>query len=256
MSRTLLAVSVGAPILGLAYAAATSKVFPYDARPGAPVGQTLGVIAAGLMIATLLYLPAKRGDVLTVPNRRLALLHIILGSVGAAVALAHSRLVVTEPPFLVLLAFLGLLATGLYGRLVASQRLGPTFGRGGNPFRSGGGPPDELRAFAARKRALLARVDPGAREATFTLSLGHWNRQPLRSLRYYVLSFEERRRMRALEAAGYRERMGLLEQVWRVGHLLLAWLAILGLLAHVTTTLFFADFAAGGREIYWWHLRK
>jgi hypothetical protein len=62
--------------------------------------------------------------------------------------------------------------------------------------------------------------------------------------------------MRALEAAGYREQMGVLERVWRVGHLVLAWLAILGLLAHVVTTLFFAEFAAWGREIYWWHIRK
>jgi hypothetical protein len=62
--------------------------------------------------------------------------------------------------------------------------------------------------------------------------------------------------MRALAAAGYQERMGWSERVWRVGHLGLAWLAILGLLAHVVTTVFFAEFAAGGREIYWWHLRK
>lgn len=256
MPRPLLALVLAALVGGTVYAAATSRLFPYDARPGAPVGQTLGVIAGCLMIASLLYLPAKRGELIETPNRRLVLIHVILGSAGAAVALAHSRFVVTQPPILVLLAFLGLLGTGLYGRVVASQRMGPTFGRGGNPFQPGTGMPEELRAFIARKRALLARLDADAREATFTLGLGHWARHPLRSSRYYALGLRERQRMRALAAAGYQERMGVLERFWRVGHLVLAWFAILGLLAHVVTTLFFAEFAAGGREIYWWHIRR
>lgn len=256
MPRPLLIVVLAALCGGVAYAATSSRVFPYDARPGAPVGQILGVIAGGLMIASLLYLPLKRTEALATPNRRLVLVHVLLGSVGAAVALAHSRFVVTQPPILVLLAFLGLLATGLYGRVVASQRMGPSFGRGGNPFRPGGEMPEELRAFIEKKEALLTRLDPGAREATFTLSLFHWVRHPFRATRYYALSLLERRRMRALAAAGYQERLGWSERFWRVGHLVLAWVAILGLLAHVATTLFFAEFAAGGREIYWWHLRK
>lgn len=256
MPPSLLMVVLATLIAGVAYGAVTLRLFPYDARPGAPVGQILGVIAGTLMIASLLYLPAKRSEVLTAPNRRLVLIHVILGSVGAAVAVAHSRLVVDQPPILVLLAFLGLLGTGLYGRLVGSQRMGPTFGRGGNPFQPGEGVPEKLRAFIEKKQALLARLDPGAREATFTLSLSHWARHPVRSTRYYALSLLERRRMRQLEAAGYRAQMGVLERVWRVGHLVLAWLAILGLLAHVVTTLFFAEFAAAGREIYWWHIRK
>jgi hypothetical protein len=256
MPRWLLVVAVAALLLGLGYAAATPALFAYDARPGAPVGQTIGIVAAALMILSLMYLPAKRSDALSVPNRRLVVVHVTLGVVGAAVALAHSRLVVTQPPILVLLAYLGLLGTGLYGRVVASQRLGPGFGRGGHPFQPGAPAPVELQALARRKRALLARLDPAALEATFTLRLGHFGRRPLRAARYYVLSLVERQRMRALAAAGYRERVGALERLWRLGHLLLAWLAVGGLLAHVATTLFFAQFAAGAGEVYWWHLRK
>jgi hypothetical protein len=256
MPRPLLVVVLAVLLVGLAYAAFSPKLFPYDGRPGAPVGQTLGFIAGILMVASLLYLPAKRGDALAMPNRRLVLVHVLVGSVGAALALAHSRLVVTRPPILVLVAFLGLLGTGLYGRIVASQRMGSTFGRGGHPFRPGGRHPDELRVFVERKEALLARFDPGSREATFALSLRHWARHPLLATRYYALSLVERQRMRELAAAGYRERMGVLERLWRVGHLVLAWLAILGLVAHVVTTLFFAGFAAGGREVYWWHVRR
>jgi hypothetical protein len=254
--RRLLVLSLVVAVVGLAYAVAGPWLFPYDARPGAPVGQTLGVIAGCLMITTLLYLPAKRTETMKTPNRQLVLVHVILGVLGAGVALAHSRLVVTQPPILVLLAFLGLLATGLYGRLIASRRFGPTFGRGGNPFRPADGHPGELVGFIEKKRRLLTHLDDRAREATFTLLPRHWLRHPARALRYYVLSLEERRRMRRLDAAGYEARVGGLERFWRVSHLLLAWCAVLGLLAHVATTLFFAEFAAGGREIYWWYLRR
>jgi len=255
--RVLVAVAAGVLIVGLAYATLAPRVVRYDARPGAPVGQAIGVLAAGLMLATLAYLPAKRSDALDVSNRRLVLAHIVLGVTGAGVALAHSQFVVTHPPILVLLAFLGLLATGVYGRVIAARRLGPTFGRGGHPFRpAGAGPPEGLRVLLERKRRWLARLDPSAHEGTFALRLSHWTSRPLRAARYYALSLEERRRMRGLAAAGYRAEMSALERWWRVGHLALAWLAVLGLLAHVVTTLFFAQWAAGAREVYWWYLVK
>jgi hypothetical protein len=50
--------------------------------------------------------------------------------------------------------------------------------------------------------------------------------------------------------------MGAFERWWRVDHLVLAWLAVVGLMAHVATTLFFAQWAAGQREVYWWYIRK
>lgn len=256
MPRFLFVLGTGVPVLGLAYALVAARVVPYDVRPGAPVGQVLGAVAACLMLAALCYLPAKRTEALETPNRRLVVVHVLVGVVGLGVALAHSRLVVNQPPILVLLAFLGLYATGLYGRLIASRRMGPTFGRGGHPFRPAAPLPDPLRAIIDAKRRVLARLEPAAAEGTFTLLLSHWARRPALAARYYGLSLEERRQMRALEAAGYQSQMGALERWWRVGHLILAWLAILGLLAHVLTTLFFAEFAAGGSEIYWWHLRK
>jgi len=62
--------------------------------------------------------------------------------------------------------------------------------------------------------------------------------------------------MRALAAAGYQSEMSAWDRWWRVGHLVLAWLAVLGLVAHVVTTLFFAQWAAGDREVYWWYIRR
>jgi len=242
-------------VLGLAYAVLAGRVVPYDARPGAPVGQSLGIAAACLMITALLYLPAKRSDVLAAPNRRLVVAHVVLGVVGAGVALAHSRLVVSHPPILVLLAFLGLLGTGYYGRAIASRRTGPSFGRGGNPFRPAAGPPEELRVLIEGKRRLLAELEPVAVEGTFALALSHWMWQPVRATRYYALSIAERRRIRALAAAGYATEMGALERWWRIGHLILAWLAVIGLVAHVVTVVFFAQWAAGERAVYWWHVR-
>jgi len=255
VSRGLIAIAAAVLVAGLIYGATPASLVRYDARPGAPVGQALGVLAAVLMLATLFYLPAKRSDVTSVPNRRLVLAHIALGVTGVGVALGHSRLVVTHPPILVLLAFLGLLATGWYGRVLASRRMGPTFGRGGHPFRPAGAPPESLRRLLEKKRALLPLIDPGAREATFALALSHWAAHPWRAARYYALSLEERRRMRAVPAAAFQSEMGAFERWWRVGHLVLAWLAVLGLLAHVVTTLFFAQWAAGERQVYWWHVR-
>ena len=256
MPRFLFVLGIGIPVLGLVYALLRSGVLPYDARPGAPVGQMLGAVAACLTLAALCYLPAKRTEALETPNRRLVLVHVLVGAVGLGIAIAHSRLVLAHPPILVLLAFLGLYATGSYGRLIASRRMGPTFGRGGHPFRPAVPPPGPLREIIDEKRRVLTRLEPVATEGTFTLLLSHWARRPILAARYYGLSLEERRQMRALQAAGYQSQMGALERWWRVGHLSLAWLTILGLLAHVVTTLFFAEFAAGGREIYWWHLRK
>jgi hypothetical protein len=254
--KAVVAIASAVLALGLAYAVLARWVVQYDPRPGAPVGQTLGVIAAVLMLATLLYLPAKRSDLLSAPNRRLVLAHIALGTMGAGVALAHSRLFVTHPPILVLLAFLGLLGTGLYGRVIASRRVGPTFGRAGNPFRPAVAPPEHLRALIEKKRRLLALLEPGGREGTFALALSHWASHPWRATRYYALALEERRQLRALRAAGYQSEMNALERWWRVGHLALAWLAVLGLVAHVLTTLFFAQWAAGDREVYWWYLKR
>src|SRR5262245_4580888 len=201
--RALAAGAAGALALGLLYAALAPRIVGYDPRPGAPVGQSLGVLAAILMLAALAYLPAKRSDALAAPNHRLVLAHIGLGALGAAVALAHSRLVVTHPPILVLLAFLGLYGTGVYGRVIASRRMGPAFGRGAHPFRPASGVPEHLRALATEKRRALARLDPGEQEGTFALALSHWTRHPWRAARYYALSLEERRQMRALPAAAY-----------------------------------------------------
>jgi hypothetical protein len=89
----------------------------------------------------------------------------------------------------------------------------------------------------------------------FALALRHWARRPWRAARYYYLSLEERRRMRAVAASGYRAEMGPLERWWRAGHLIVAWLAVAGLIAHVVTVLFFAQWAAGDRQVYWWHVR-
>jgi len=250
-----IALGAAAVVVGAAYAVLVPWLARYDVRPGAPVGQSLGIAAALLMLATLSYLPAKRSDALSEPNRRLVRAHIAVGLVGAGVALAHSRLVVGHPPILVLLAFLGLLGTGAYGRVVASRRLAPSFGRGGHPFRPAAAAPAALRDLADHKRAMLASLDPGAREGTFALRLSHWAAHPLRASRYYAASLVERSRMRALSAAGYQTQMSALERWWRIAHLVLAWLAVLGLIAHVVTVLFFAQWAAGDRQVYWWHVR-
>jgi hypothetical protein len=104
MIRAAIAAGTLTVILGAAYAVLAPWVVRYDPRPGAPVGQSLGIAAAVTMLAALCYLPAKRSNALSAPNRRLVLVHVALGLGGAGIALAHSRLVVSHPPILVLLA--------------------------------------------------------------------------------------------------------------------------------------------------------
>jgi hypothetical protein len=251
-------VSAGALALAIAYVVAAPFVARYDTRPGAPVGQSLGIAAGVGLLFTFLYLPARRSAALESGKPRTQLLHTLVGAAGVALALAHSRGRLAHPPALVLLAAAGLLASGLYGRIVSPRRLGGAFGRGALAYRTARGEPPgarELAGLIASKQALLARLHAGAREAEFVLRTHHWVRRPLLSMGYFRLAGRERRLVDSLPAAGTAE-VGLAERAWRRLHVWLAWLFVIGLLAHIVTTVFFAGYVAGDREVYWWHLRR
>jgi len=257
-NRFIFFVSVGAVVIALAYLAAGPMLASYDQRPGAPVGQWLGVAAAIAMLLTFLYLPVRRSAALESGKPRYQFIHTLVGILGLALALAHSRGRLTHPPAFVLLAAIGLMVTGVYGRVVSPKRLGAAFGRAALPYsaiRGGSGRPDAIDALVEMKRAVLARLDPPASEARFVLRTHHWLRRPLLACRYFRLASRERRLIESLPAAAVGE-VSLAERLWRRVHVWLAWLFVVGLLGHVVTTLFFAGYVADGREIYWWHLRK
>jgi len=256
-NRFLLVLSVLLVALSALYLVATPALARFDVRSGAPVGQSLGIAAGTMMLVSALYLPLRRAASVERGKPAYQLWHSALGLVGVALAIAHSRLSLWTPPALALLAAIGLMGTGLYGRVVSPRRLGESFGRGAVPYRSAGarGAPSPLADLIEQKQRLLARLAPGAAEARFVLRTGHWLRRPALAWRYARLAARERRLVEASPYAATGE-VGPLERAWRILHLGLATLFLLGIAAHVVTTLLFAGYVAGGGPIYWWHLRR
>ncbi|MEX2643439.1 MAG: hypothetical protein WD270_08305, partial [Acetobacterales bacterium] len=175
--------------------------------------------------------------------------HVMLACVGFALVATHSTGTLTKMPALLLLTLVALMALGVWARTAGARRMSATFGT--KP--AGFAPPDRatqdrLKAVIAEKQALLAGLEPGANEGTFSPSPRHWLRAPLATLAY--------RRAMARESAlvGARRPLGTAQAWWRLAHQLLAWGFVGGLLIHVAVVTLFAGYAAEGREIYWWHL--
>lgn len=257
-SRTIAGVALALLTLTAVYLPGGFDWLPWDLRPGSPFGQSLGICAALLLIATLYYLPVRRGDDPRQVKPVVQKWHSLAGTVGAALAVLHSRAALSEWSTLVLLAVLGLLATGLYGRIIAPQRVGAAFGRGAVPYGAAVSPAataSRIGELLEAKRRLLKVLAPEAREAEFVLRWRHWTRQPRTALRYHRLAAAERRTLARNPLSAFAS-IPATERYWRLCHLALAVLFVVGLLAHVITTVFFAGYVADGREIYWWHLTR
>lgn len=256
VNRTLgivaLALLVGA-VLGIVMIPAWTH---WDLRPGSPLGQILGIAAGVLLLGTLRYVVIRRSDRPGEDKPSAQRLHALAGSVGVALALVHSQATLREWSALVLLAALGLFATGLYGRLVAPGRFSDHFGANALPYLASGAttsaPSGESRRRLEHKRRILSTLDPAAREATFVLRLRHWLARPRLAWRYWRLASDERSAHRRLPESAV-SRAPFAERVWRRGHLVLSVLFVIGLVAHILTVLFFAGYVAGDRTVYWWH---
>lgn len=228
-----------------------------DLRPGSTIGQTLGVVAAVLMLASVSsYVFVRRSQASGRSKPRAQLLHSLVGTLGVVTALVHSHAYLETWPAWVLLAALGLLGTGLYGRLLSPQRIGRGFGCKALPFGYAADalPNVTLDQYVREKQGLATVLSAGQTpERQFVLRLHHWYRHPFVAWHYHRLSMKERRTI-----ARHPLRTDTLpsfpERWWRRLHLALALLFVLGILAHVITTVFFAGYVAGGHEIYWWHV--
>jgi hypothetical protein len=216
--------------------------------PGSPELYLLGVVGALLLLVSIVFVIVKRsGRGELAPAWFVA--HVVLGTFGTVLVLVHSAGFLRRPPALLLLALLGLIVLGVWARLRLSGRMAATFGSKQGAFApAGAGSRAALAALIERKRALLASLDPAAREATFSPTLAHWTRSPRASLRYARLVREEN------DLMGTRASVGVQQAWWRPLHLALAYLFVLGLLIHVITVTFFAGYVAGGAPITWWHL--
>lgn len=257
-NRLLALIAAALIVLCAVYLAGGSAWLPVDLRPGSPIGQSTGILAGLVLLATFWYLPLRRSDDTRSRKSTLQNWHALLGTFGTALAVVHSHAALREWSTLVLLASIGLLISGLYGRLFAPLRVGAAFGRGAVPFANAVRPGDAdatAGKLVQAKRELLKTFAPDSREAVFVLRWKHWRHYPRAAFAYYRLVLAERRLLgrNRLSAQG---EIPLLERIWRRLHLLLAALFVIGLAAHVVTTVFFAGYVADGREIYWWHLAR
>jgi len=231
----------------------------WDLRPGTPLGQTIGISAALLLLATLRYPVVRRGDRPRSDKPKAHSVHAVVGSIGVSLALVHSQASLRQWSALVLLAALGLLATGLYGRLVSPRRVAGRFGADGSPYLPSTSPNPwtevEARRRLNEKTRILERIGARSGEGQFVLRLNHWLRHPRLALSYAMLAKWERslHARQPESATGY---IPLVDRLWRRSHLVLAGLFVIGLAAHLVTVLFFAGYVADGREIYWWYFTE
>jgi len=227
-----------------------------DLRPGSPVGQSFGITAAVLLLASAGYLPLRRAERPSIPRPRAQQLHAFVASLAETLAIVHSHFSLRQWSTLVLLALVALWITGVWGRIVAPRRIARTFGRSALAFQ----PADrndpmanELGTLRDTKQKLLQDLDATAKEGRFVLRTRHWLAQPKLAYAYHQLHIRERRLM-ARAVNNENSELPVPERWWRFLHLVFAGLFIIGLIAHVITTVFFAGYVAAGRQIYWWHL--
>jgi hypothetical protein len=218
--------------------------------PGSAELYFAGVAGTALLFVPALFALAKRsgarGNPIAWCNA-----HVACSLLGAVLIAAHSGGFLRRPPALLLLGLVALAALGLWARLRGARRMAATFASKQPSF----GVPDaatreRLRALIGQKRRLLAELDPGANEGTFSITLPHLLRRPRLALAYGRLARLEARLL------GTRAAVGAAQAWWRPLHLALAWLFLAGVLIHVITVTFFAGYVADGGPITWWHLRR
>lgn len=216
--------------------------------PGSPALYLAGVIGVALLLVPAAFSVAKRGDSAADP-RRWFVAHVWCSCAGAVLIAVHSGGFVRRPPALMLGVLVLLAALGVWARLRGSRKMAATFASKVARFE----PPGErararLRELIALKQALLARLDPGASEATFSPTLRHFRRHPRLAIQYLRYAREER------ELLGTRAAVGTAQAWWRPLHMAFAWIFVLGVLVHVLTVTFFAGWVADYGPVHWWHL--
>jgi hypothetical protein len=214
---------------------------------GSPQLYLTAVAGASLLMVSVLFLFAKRSG--WGSPRLWFVAHVIAALAGFVLVVIHAAGAFMEPPALLLLALIGLMGLGVWARMSVSKRMASTFAT----KRGGFTPMDEaatarLRELIAKKEIVLAKLDPGASEALFSVTLAHWFKKPGLARAYHKLARQEQ------VMIGTRKSVGAAQAWWRPFHMALASVFILGLLSHIVIVTFFAGYVAEGWAIYWWHL--
>ena len=216
--------------------------------PGTPRLYAMGTLGSALLLVSVLFLIVKRTGRGGSPRAWFAA-HIVTATAGAVLVSVHSAGRLRYAPGLLLIALLGLVALGVWARIRLSRRISATFSTKHESFAPVAGENRErLRAVIREKETILKRLEPEAREGTFSLTLAHWLKRPAASLAYASLVREESRLL------GTREAVSIAQAYWRRAHIALACLFVMGLVGHVVVVTFFAGYVSGGEEIYWRHI--
>lgn len=218
--------------------------------PGSPALYLTGVAGIALLLVPAAFAFVKRGGLTRNPVRWFNA-HVVCSSVGLVLIVAHSGGYLRRAPALLLLTLLALAVLGVWARVRGSRLMAATFASRAPAFNV----PDEatrnrLREIISEKRRLIEKLDPQAREGTFSVTLLHWRRSPRLAYAYHRLVREETLLL------GTRRTVGLSQAWWRPLHMALAWIFVLGVVIHVITVTFFAGYVADGGPITWWHLTK
>lgn len=217
-------------------------------RPGSPLLQSCAALGALLLLAPLVFSVRKRNGRAQAPILGYVV-HVGAGVLGSWLVLVHALSAPGGPPLILVGLLLILIATGAGARLWLAADMASTFGRkpaafaAPDPARK-----DVLRGLIDAKRAVLARLDGSAQEATFSPDLRHWMRAPAATWSYQKLARAEAR------VIGTRRSVSAWQAWWRPIHLAAAVIFWAGLFLHVVIVTFFARYAAGTDAIYWWHL--
>ncbi len=220
--------------------------------PGSPTLYLCGAAGALLLCVSLVFVLVKRTGRGGSPLGWFSA-HVVTATLGGALAAIHSGGLLRYAPALLLAALLLLVILGVWARVRGARGMAAAFAAREDSFSSS--PPDvagreRVARLIREKEALLSRLEPGASEGVFSPTLGHWLARPRLAFAYARLAARERALL------GGRSRASLLQARWRLAHVALAVLFILGMAAHVVAVTFFAGYVSGEGEIYWWHLAK
>lgn len=230
------------------YFAFLPNLSPEWKLPGSPRLYAVGTAGSVLILVSVLFLLAKRTGRGGSPSAWFAV-HVVAATAGAVLVSVHSAGRLRYAPAFLLLALMGLVALGVWARIRLSRRISATFATKHESFTPVVGENRErLQAVIREKEILLHRLEPGAGEGTFSLTLAHWLKRPAASRGYARLVQEENRLL------GTREAVSVAQAYWRRVHIGLSVLFVLGLIGHVVVVTFFAGYVSGGEEIYWPHI--
>ena len=218
--------------------------------PGSPTLYLLGVAGTLLLCVSLVFVITKRTGKGGSPLGWFSA-HVVTSTLGGVLVTIHSAGYLRYAPALLLVALLLLVILGVWARVRLSKDMAATFATREQSFSP---PSSENRERLARlieeKESLLSRLDPGAEEGTFSPRIGHWFAKPRLTLAYARLIGRESKLL------GVRAGVSPAQAYWRLVHVVLAYLFILGIVGHVVTVTFFAGYVSGGGDVYWWHLAK